>query len=448
MYNPLSTLKGCVVGKGVKSPPFETPSKISFSRRSVSMNTVSIRIKGNSTSKSINQLAHDMRIKSVNYLKNENQDNLLVADEEILFSQNEKNQEKFNQLKKKMLKSAEEQRQNHESTIGQKSQIKNYFIDGIITFSEDMREDFFNDQKLFRRLAKETLQEMGDKYNILLMHHTIHLDEKTPHIHFCFENINRETGRSVQRYITKLDLKQLQTDVGAKWEEMGYKRGKEDSKAKHYSVAIGHQKEKLEELRDTLDNVIDEIKKNKKIIKASEKDIQTKKEELDKLDALLKEARVEAKVVKKMDIVDHEIEENIDEIIKKSKSIFKLDEDKLRANMREKMKELAKTNFKSLEEQNALSQANVLLNENYELREELKDIKKVNNELSNENLELENEIDELNDENDYLQRENEELKENIQELEKIYKFNYKEFKENRKSRYQEMKEKKQTYHNR
>ena len=41
------------------------------------MNTVSIRIKGNSTSKAVNQLAHDMRIKKVDYLKNENQKNIL-----------------------------------------------------------------------------------------------------------------------------------------------------------------------------------------------------------------------------------------------------------------------------------------------------------------------------------------------------------------------------------
>ena len=280
------------------------------------MNTVSIRILGATTSKTINQLSHDLRVKKVNYLKSEKQKNLFILENKnIIFSQKETDPILFNKLKEKINVSAKEQKEIHEKAIRQKSQIRNYFINGIITFSTDMKKDFFLQQKKFKELAKKTLDDICKKYGIKLLHFTIHLDEKTPHIHFTFENVNRTTGRSVQRYITKSDLRVMQTETAKHWEEMGYKRGEENSKSKHYSVSIGHQKEELENLKR-------EIQRRKKEVKAQDIESSHKKLELDKLDDILKETRIKIKEVKNCAVLNEKFNEDIDTLIKKSKKMF------------------------------------------------------------------------------------------------------------------------------
>jgi len=400
-------------------------------------NTVSVRVKGNSTSKSCNQLAHDMRIKYVNYLKNEAQKNLLVSEnEDIIFSQSENNKDKFLELKNLMLKSAEEQKQIHEEAIGQKSQVKNFFVDGIITFSSDMKKDFWDNQDKFKKLAKDTLDDFSKKFGVKLLHHTIHLDEKTPHIHFNFENINRSTGKSVQRYITKLDLKQLQTDVAERWQTMGYKRGKENSKSKHYSVAIGHQKEELENLKN-------EIQAQKKLIKQQDISSQEKKQELDKLDIVLKQTRIKIKEIKNLSVLDSKIEKDIDNIIKASKGLFKLSEDDLRKNLKAKLKEYSKSDFKSIQERNLEKQVITQRNENNKLIDDYNDLagafdnlRRVNKKLKQNSEDLSKLKIKIQD----LEEKNQELKSDIKDLEIIYKFNYQEFKENRKSRFTTMRE--------
>lgn len=393
-------------------------------------NTVSIRIAGNSTSKCINQLAHDLRIKKVDYLKNDGQKNLLVApNENVIFSQNESDQVLFEKLKQEIIISAKEQKEIHEKVVKQKSQIKNYFINGIITFSEDMKKDFYENQKKFQELAKKTLADISKKYGIKLLHFTIHLDEKTPHIHFTFENVNRSTGRSVQRYITKSDLRNLQTETAAHWQEMGYKRGKENSKSKHYSVAIGHQKEELEDLKT-------EIQRRKKEVKAQELESSEKKADLDKLDILLKQTRESIKEVKNCTVIDEQIAIDIDNLIKNSKKVFVLNEEKLRTNLKEKFKEYSKNDFKSLQEKKALKRVNVLENENNSLVDKYNALVEDYNQIQNENEDLHEDNILLQDKNIILENENQELKEDIADLEKEYKFNLKDFKKNIKSLYQ------------
>lgn len=393
-------------------------------------NTVSIRIAANSTSKCINQLAHDLRIKKVDYLKNDGQKNLLVApNENVIFSQNESDQVLFKKLKQEIIISAKEQKEIHEKVVKQKSQIKNYFINGIITFSEDMKKDFYENQNKFQELAKKTLADISKKYGIKLLHFTIHLDEKTPHIHFTFENVNRSTGRSVQRYITKSDLRNLQTETAAHWQEMGYKRGKENSKSKHYSVAIGHQKEELENLKT-------EIQRRKKEVKAQELESSEKKADLDKLDILLKQTRESIKEVKNCKVIDEQIAIDIDNLIKNSKKVFVLNEEKLRTNLKEKFKEYSKNDFKSLQEKKALKRVNVLENENNSLVDKYNALVEDYNQIQNENEDLHEDNILLQDKNIILENENQELKEDIADLEKEYKFNLKDFKKNIKSLYQ------------
>lgn len=408
-------------------------------------NTVSIRIEGNNTSKSINQLVHDMRIKKVSYLKSESQDNLLVTPyKSIIYSQNETNKELFEKIKEDMILSSQEQKEIHERTIGQKSQIKNYFINGIITFSTKMKSDFFENQEQFRKLVKQTFELVSKKYNIKLIYYAIHLDEKTPHVHFCFENVDRKTGRSVQRYISKSDLSQLQTDVADQWLEMGYKRGKKNSGSKHYSVAIGHQKEELENLKK-------QIQEQKKLIKQQEISESQKKEELDKLDIVLSKTRVKIKEVKDMSEIDEEISKDIDYIIKESKTLFKY-ESKLRENIKDKIKKYSKSRFKNQKEEIAVGQVEFYKEENEKLindynylfdeyeyfksREHDLLIKndKLKLVMEKELLEKQRYIDKLDMEKKSLLERNSIYKDDIEELEVIHNFNYKEFRENKKNR--------------
>ena len=404
-------------------------------------NTVSIRIKGNSTSKAVNQLAHDMRIKQVNYLKSSSQKNLLVTpDEKIIYSQDESDKKLFEKLKAELLKSSGEQKEIHEKSIGQKSQVKNYFINGIITFSTDMQKDFYKNQEKFQELTKKTLDDFSKKFGVKLLNHSIHLDEKTPHIHFCFENINRSNGKSVQRYISKLDLKNLQTLTGSHWEEMGYKRGKEGSGKKHYSVAVGHEKERLENLKN-------QIQEQKKLIKSYDIETSQKKTELDKLDVVLKATRKQIKEIKNLTELDSKIEADIDQIIKDSKKLFVLKEDLVRENLKEVLKTYSKINFKSLQEQKLEKDVELLTNDYNELVNDYNtiassydDLRTKHSTLNQQNEKLVSENNIINSTNLSLANDVRELREDISYLEKDFKFNYQTWKDNRKSNYEKMKE--------
>jgi len=404
-------------------------------------NTVSIRIRGNSTSKAVNQLAHDMRIKQVNYLKSSSQENLLVTpNEQIIYSQDKSNKKLFEKLKEELLQSAEEQKEIHEKSIGQKSQVKNFFINGIITFSTDMQKDFYENQDKFHELTKKTLDDFSKKFGVKLLNHSIHLDEKTPHIHFCFENINRSNGKSVQRYISKLDLKNLQTLTGSHWEKMGYARGKENSGKKHYSVAVGHEKERLENLKN-------QIQEQKKLIKSQELEVSQNKTELDKLDVVLKATRKQIKEIKNLTELDSKIEADIDQIIKDSKKLFVLKEDLVRENLKEVLKTYSKIDFKSLQEQKLEKDVELLTNDYNELVNDYNTIASSYDDLrtkhstfnqQNEKLISENNI--INSTNLSLANDIRELKEDISYLEKDFKFNYQDWKDNRKSNYEKMRE--------
>jgi chromosome segregation ATPase len=208
---------------------------------------------------------------------------------------------------------------------------------------------------------------------------------------------------------------------------MGYKRGKENSKAKHYSVAIGHQKEELENLKK-------QIQEQKKLIKQQNISLELKKEELDKLDIILKQTRTKIKEIKNLTVLDSQIDQDIDSLIKSSKGLFKLDEDELRINLKKKLQEYSKSDFKSLQEQNIKRQVIVQENKINKLQNDYNAIYNTNYVLKSDNteliLKLKN-LEELEDKNLLLVEENQELKSDIQELEKVYKFNYQEFKENR-----------------
>ena len=96
---------------------------------------------------------------------------------------------------------------------------------------------------------------------------SLHLDEKTPHLHYQLENLNRETGRTVARTIKKPTLSKLQDIAGQVFSEIGLQRGqnREITGKRYKSVAEGHREElkqgekKLQELKEEIQTYKDEL---------------------------------------------------------------------------------------------------------------------------------------------------------------------------------------------
>jgi hypothetical protein len=307
--------------------------------------TVSVRIAPNTLKNSISQLAHDLREKEVDYLRD-------TSDNNLVYFENKKinmNDETYRELKQNLQQSAKEQKAIHEKITGRKSQIKNYFIDGIITFSEEMKQDYQTDKKKFIANTKKSLEHFSKKYNSKLLVHTIHLDEKTPHIHFKFENVNRGTGMSIQRYIKKQNLSDLQTEISKNWSNMDYNRGQENSKAKHYSVKEAHEKERTQEL----DKLIEAVKEQKRQVKQLEITAQEKKQELDKFDELMRKYKNEQETINDLIALDYRIKQDTEYILKHSKKIIGRDEAVLKQDISDYLTRYSKINDKTLNEQKA-----------------------------------------------------------------------------------------------
>ena len=305
--------------------------------------TVSVRIIANTLKNTTSQLAHDLREKEVDYLRDTSDNNLVYYENK----QVKMSDETYQDIKKNLQQSAKEQKETHEKITGRKSQIKNYFIDGIITFSEEMKQDYQDNPKKFIANTKKSLEHFSNKYNSKLLVHTIHLDEKTPHIHFKFENVNRKTGMSIQRYIKKQNLSDLQTEISKNWGNMDYHRGIENSKAKHYSVKEAHERERKQEL----DKLIETIKEAKRQVKQLEITAQEKKRELDKFDELMRKYKQEQETINDLIALDYKIKQDTEYILKHSKKMIGRDEAVLKQDINDYLVKHSKIKSKTANEQ-------------------------------------------------------------------------------------------------
>jgi hypothetical protein len=121
---------------------------------------------------------------------------------------------------------------------GRKSQIKNHFVDGLLSLGREQYNSLDDRQK--RELAKDCcrfVQDFTKKHGVRLMHFSVHFDEgytdekgqwqDNAHCQFNFENVNRQTGKAVLSRLTKKDLQQLQTDFATKIKKYGFERGRD-----------------------------------------------------------------------------------------------------------------------------------------------------------------------------------------------------------------------------
>lgn len=237
----------------------------------IKLKYLSIRIK----SKKTNQLNHDTRKQNINYLRNSN-DNIYFDSDFNQYQFNNKNVQEQNKYIKIVQKDLEEYKEimieedksfienhNQDLTENQKrrrSSIQrntNYFNSGIITFSESMKKDFENDKEGFISRLKDFKEDFEKEHGTKIINMSIHLDEKTPHVHFDFINYDNNKNKTLLRNIQKQGLRDLQ-DLGDKHYNnfgLGYHRGKSSdiTKSKNMNVSQSH---KIEIFKNKINDIL------------------------------------------------------------------------------------------------------------------------------------------------------------------------------------------------
>jgi hypothetical protein len=129
------------------------------------------------------------------------------------------------------------------------------FYSGLISFTPDENTLIQNNQvayweSLFKQ-GKAFLIDFTKKHDTKIEYVVGHIDEKTFHISFMFDNINYKTGKTLTHSLEKKQLSKLQTECASYFTKLGGVRGDLNSKRKHYSVAEGHRRE-AEEIKKIL----------------------------------------------------------------------------------------------------------------------------------------------------------------------------------------------------
>jgi len=219
---------------------------------------LSFRIEKKANEKVLGQINHDMRIGKIpKYINKEKSgDNILLFGEKL----NKKSyedllQEQNKRSKRKIQKNTER------------------FFSGVMTFSNEMTQDYKNNPNQFQENAKAFLKDLEEKYQLQISYAELHLDETTPHIHLMFDNISKENGKSVRRTINPKKLSEIQTLLGEHFSNMGYSRGKDknETNAKHFDFKDYQKvKKELEELKEAAEGYKKELRVFEKISKEEE----------------------------------------------------------------------------------------------------------------------------------------------------------------------------------
>lgn len=94
-----------------------------------------------------------------------------------------------------------------------------------------------NDMEKVRRWSNENYKFAKQEFGSNLLQFTLHLDEKTPHIHLIFTPITKDGRLSCKdMYGGSSKLTALQNRYAAAMSKFSLKRGMENSKAKHTSI--------------------------------------------------------------------------------------------------------------------------------------------------------------------------------------------------------------------
>lgn len=136
-----------------------------------------------------------------------------------------------------------------------------YSVNTILSGSHEEMIEIFSDEKKKNEWIKKNFQwccEQFGKENIVRF--TLHLDEKTPHIHCVFVPITRDGRLSAKSFIgSSKTLEQLQTSYANEMASFGLKRGvKSDRKhqtTEEYRRKEAQEVENLEEVHQKIDQI-------------------------------------------------------------------------------------------------------------------------------------------------------------------------------------------------
>ncbi|MFA6195726.1 MAG: plasmid recombination protein [Sulfurimonas sp.] len=419
---------------------------------------LSIRIKSLLPSQTTGQIKHDIRVNQPGYIRNK-RDNLLYIDGHII-PQNDNDEKKINQLYEYLNKQKNKSRQDHiriseEKTKRRFQSTTKSAIAGIITFSNTMEEDYKNSPETFLQIMNENLTEIEKTLNTNILYAVIHLDEKIPHIHFLAENFDRETGKTIQRNITKENLSFLQDLAGKKWEIMGYERGekKEVSGRKYYSVLEGHKRE-LEEIENGKKNELQNLKNMRTELVKIDMELDYKKQkhkEISEEQEKIRDDIKEIKLLKKT--IAEQIKKDTSEVIQNSSGFIGIDKEKLENEITKILVKYSKIKPQLKELQDLKEENDTIKTENEKLKDTLSKQKTFIQNTLLENAEHTQKIKYQAETIKTLTEEKKELQDDLNDLtEEVKKYNpsfsYNDFKQNRKSTYNKLVENRQSYINR
>lgn len=191
---------------------------------------------------------------------------------------------------------------------GRKSQVKDFYLDGLISLGRETFETLTQEQKpqLQKKVIEFIQQEFKQKLNANIQHVSFHYDEghkndngewiKNPHIHFTVENVNRNTGKSINRTITKAQLKNLQTSLANQLSEFGFERGRDYSANKEHAPKQVYWKDyKRQQEALSKDKNIEQTNSLKSEIQQLQQENNDLKTQLKELDESYKQARQKLK---------------------------------------------------------------------------------------------------------------------------------------------------------
>ncbi len=114
----------------------------------------------------------------------------------------------------------------------------------IFSGSHDQMMKIKDDPELMKKWSIDTYKFAADRWgkdNIVRA--TVHMDEKTPHMHLHFVPLTEDGRLSAKDIINKKNLKALQNDYAKVMQPYGLSRGMEGSKQQHITTKQYYQKE-------------------------------------------------------------------------------------------------------------------------------------------------------------------------------------------------------------
>jgi len=213
------------------------------------------------------------------------------------------------------------------------------FIPMVMTGSHKEMKEIFSDRKKANAWIKANYEfackEFG-KENIVRC--TLHLDEKTPHIHIVAVPLTKDGRLSAKEIFgNRTDLSDRQTRYGEAMQDFGLQRGIVGSKAVHNSEGwyIAKQREAEKAILSPLDRLsfLERINPLKKVEVLTEG---LKLAQNHKFDSDQKAQREEAKVLELSKRYE-KLKENYNQIVR-SESRFKAEQDKIVINLQENIR--------------------------------------------------------------------------------------------------------------